>query len=149
MYPNSMPAIMILAQAVIQIFCSQYPLWVICLSLKRGIILLNIHRILWKVNQIICIMYPNSRSMPDIMILAQVVLQIFCWQGCIGLQYISWKRGIIQSYSHRILWKINQVICFMYPNSMPAIMILAQAVLQIFCWQDCFTIQDAEVGKGK
>ena len=34
----------------------------------------------------------------------------------------------------------------MYPNSMPDIMILAQAVLQIF-WHDCFTIQKAKVGK--
>ena len=28
----------------------------------------------------------------------------------------------------------------MYPNCMPDIMILAQAVLQIFCWQGCFTM---------
>ena len=43
------------------------------------------------------------------------------------------KRGIIQSNIHRILRKVNQVICIMYPNSIPDIMILAQAVLQIFC----------------
>ena len=33
-----MPNIMILAQAIIQIFCSQCPLWINFLSLKRGII---------------------------------------------------------------------------------------------------------------
>ena len=35
---NCEPNIMILAQAVLEIFCSQGPLWVKCLSLKRGII---------------------------------------------------------------------------------------------------------------
>ena len=37
----------------------------------------------------------------------------------------------------------------MYPNCMPDTMILNQAVLQIFCSQCCFTIQNAEVGKGR
>ena len=36
----------------------------------------------------------------------------------------------------------------MYPNCMPD-MILAHTVLQIFCWQSCFTIQNAKVGKGR
>ena len=49
------------------------------------------------------------------------------------------SEGIIQSYIHRILGKVNQIICIMYPNSMPHIMILAQGVLQTFCRQDCFT----------
>ena len=75
--------IMILAQAVLQIFCSQDPLLVKCLSLKRGISQ-SILTILFKVNQMIYIMYLNC--MPDIMILAQVVLQIFCSQGCITTQ---------------------------------------------------------------
>ena len=69
-----MPNIMTLAQAVLQIF-SQDPLWVKCLSPKRGIIQSNFDRILRKVNQVITIMYPNC--MTDIMILAQVVPQIF------------------------------------------------------------------------
>ena len=43
------------------------------------------------------------------------------------------KSGIIQSNIYRILRKVNQVICIMYSNSMPDIMILAQAVLQIYC----------------
>ena len=64
--PNSM----ILAQAVRQIFCSQGPLRVKCLSLKRGIILSNYF-----------------------MILSQVVLQIFCSQGCFTTQNASQKKG--------------------------------------------------------
>ena len=36
---------LILAQAFHQIFCSQGPLWVKCLNLKRGIIQSNVHRI--------------------------------------------------------------------------------------------------------
>ena len=43
------------------------------------------------------------------------------------------KKGIIQLNNHRILRKVNQVICIIYPNSMPDIMILAEAVLQILC----------------
>ena len=46
MYPNCMPYIMTIAQAVRQIFCSQGPLWVKCLSMKRGIIQSNFDRIL-------------------------------------------------------------------------------------------------------
>ena len=44
-----MPNIMILAQAVLQIFCSHSlydPSWLKCLSMKRGIIQSNIHRLL-------------------------------------------------------------------------------------------------------
>ena len=81
---SCMPNIMTPAQAVLQIFCSQGLLWVKCLSPKRGIIQSNFYRVLWKVNQVISIMYPNC--MPDIMILAQVVLQIFCSQGCFTTQ---------------------------------------------------------------
>ena len=144
MYPNCMPDIMILAQAVLQIFCSQGPLWVKCLSLKRGIIQSNIDRILWKVNQVIYIMYPNC--MPDIMILAQAVLQIFCSQGPLWVKCLSLKRGIIQSNIDRILWKVNQVSYIMHPNCMTDIMILAQAVLQIFCsqgplWVKCLSLK--------
>ena len=40
------PNIMILAPAVFEIFCSQGPLWVKCLSLKRGIIQSTFDRIL-------------------------------------------------------------------------------------------------------
>ena len=59
------------------------------------------------------------------------------------------KKGIIQLNNHRILRKVNQVICIIYPYSMPDIMILAEAFLQILCCQDCFTVQNAKVGKGR
>ena len=72
---------MTLAPVVLQIFSSQGPLWVKCLSLKRGIIQSNFARIFRKVNQVIYIMYPNC--VPDIMIL---VLQLFCLQGCFSTQ---------------------------------------------------------------
>ena len=90
---NCEPNSMILAQAVIQIFCSQCPFWLICLCLKRGITLSNIHRILWKVNQAVYIM---------------VCIHTVC--------LISW------SY--------------------------AQVVLQLVMPHNCFTIQNAKVGKG-
>ena len=143
----SVPNIMVLAQAVLQIFCWQGSIGLQCISQKREIIQPNIYRILPKVNKVIYTL--NTICVPNSMILAQAVLQLFCWQGSIGLQCISRKRGIIQSNFPRILWKVNQVICIMYPNSMPDVMILAQAVLQILCWQDCFTIQNAKVRKGR
>ena len=84
------PNIVILAESVLQILCSHGPLWAKCLSLKRGIIQSNFVRILWKVNQVIYIMYLNCMS--DIMILAQTVLQIFCSQGCFITQNTKdWK----------------------------------------------------------
>ena len=43
----------------------------------------------------------------------------------------------------------SEVIDGPYPNHMPDIMNLAQAVLQIFCSQGYFTIQYAKVGKGR
>ena len=45
--------------------------------------------------------------MPNIMILAQGVIQIFCWQG---LQCLNQKKEIIQPNIHRFLRKVNQVI---------------------------------------
>ena len=87
-YPNCLPDITILAQAVLQIFCSQG-----CFTTqnakvgKREIIYSNIYRILLKVNQVI---YTQSVSQ-NIMILAQMVLEIFCSQSSIGLQWESWK----------------------------------------------------------
>ena len=42
------------------------------------------------------------------------------------------KKGINQSNIHIVLRKVNRVICIMYPNCMPDIMIQTQAVLQIF-----------------
>ena len=141
-----MPNIMILAQVVIQIFCWQGSIGLQCISRKREIIQPNIHRILRKVNQVIYILATICVS--NIMILAQAVLRILCWQGPLWVKCLSLKRGIIQSNIHRILPKVNWVIYIMYLNCMIDVIILAQAVLQIFCWQDCFTIRSAYVWKG-
>ena len=85
------PNIMTLAQGVLKIFCSQGPLWVKCISPKRGITESNFDRILWKVNQVI--MYQNC--MPDVMTLAQAVLQIFCSQGCFTTQNDKQKAALL------------------------------------------------------
>ena len=106
-----MANIMILAQAVLQIFCSQSILWVHCLSLKREIILSNVHRILWKVNQIIYTL--DTICMAIVPILAQAILHIFCSQCPLWVQCLCLKRGIIQLNGHRILWKVHQVIYIM------------------------------------
>ena len=141
----NMPNIMILAQAVIQIFCWQGSIGLQCESRKREIIQPFTHRISRKVNQVIYTL--DTICVSNIMILAQAVLQILCWQGPLWVKCPSLKRGIIQSNSHRILRNINMVIYIMYLNCMINAIILAQAVLQIFCWQDRFTIWNAKVGK--
>ena len=53
-------------------------------------------------------MYPNSTCMSDIMILAQAVLQVFCWQDCFIIQ--NAREELIQQYSVQNLPKVNQVI---------------------------------------
>ena len=75
-------------------------------------------------------MYPNCMS--DIMILAQAVLQVFCSQRCFAIQNVSQKIEIIQSNIYRILPNVNQVIYTLDTICELNIMILAQAVLQIF-----------------
>ena len=114
------------AQAFHQIFCSQGPLWVKCLSLKRGISQSNVHRIQWKVNQVIYIMYPyhdlNSSGSP-VILLTRLLYHTKCQ---------SWKREIIQSNIYRILPKFIQASYTLDTICMPNIMILA---LQIFCSQ--------------
>ena len=107
-----MPNIMTPAQAIIQIFCSLCPLWINCLSLKRGIIQSNIHRILRENNHIIYIM--NSNCVPDIMILAQAVLQVLCKQVSIGLQCKSRKRGLTPQHHVRTRKKIWVFTCLFY-----------------------------------
>ena len=47
----------------------------------------NIYWILPKVNQFMYVL--DTICAPNIMILAQAVLQIFCWQGSIDLQSMS------------------------------------------------------------
>ena len=114
--------IIVLVQAILQIFCWQGSICIQCISRKRVFIQPNIYRILPKVNQTICPL--GIFCVPDSMILVQGVLQILCWQCSIRLQCISRKRGINQSNVHRIIRQVNQVICIMYLNSTPDIMIL-------------------------
>ena len=108
-----------------------------------SIIYRNIYRHLPEVKQVIYTL--NTIGVPNIRILVQAVLQIFCWQG---FNTISRKRGIIQSAFHRNLQNVKQVICIMYPNIIHDIVILTQSVLQLLYWQNCLTIQNAKVGKG-
>ena len=61
----------------------------------------------------------DTICMSDIMILAQVVFQIFCSQGLLWIKCLSMKRGTIQSNIHRNLRKVNQVIYTPPPNCMP------------------------------
>ena len=58
-----------------------------CQSRKRKIIKSNCFGILPKVNQVIYTL--DTICEPNIMILAQAVLDIFCSQGSIGLQWES------------------------------------------------------------
>ena len=214
-----MPNIMILAQAVIQIFRCQGSIGLQCVSRKREIIQANIQRISRKVNQVtlsekgfnsvkysqklshlhhvpklyawyhdpssssspdilltkllyytkcqsqkreiiqptIYIILPKVNQvnynmatvyMPNIMILAQAVIQIFRWQGSIGLQCVSWKREIIQLNIHRILRNVNQVIYTLDTIWVSNIMILAQALLQILCWQGPLWVKCLSVKRG-
>ena len=118
-----------------------------CQSQKREIIQSNIYRILVIVNQDIYTL--DTICEPNIMTLAQAVLQMCCSQGPLWVKCLSPKRGIIQSNFDRIVWKVNEMIYILYPNCMAYIKILAQAVLQIFCSQGCFSTQNAKVKKGR
>ena len=102
-------------------------------SQKREIIQSHIYRILLIVNQVIYTL--DTICEPNIMTLAQAVLQIFCSQGCFTTQNDSWKREIIQSNLYRVLPEVNQVIYTLDTFCMPNTMTLAQAVLQICCSQ--------------
>ena len=113
-----------------RLFVGRVP-WVYNACRKRKIIQPTIYRILQKVNQVIYTL--DILCVPNIMIQTQAVLQAFCWQGSIGLQYISRKREIIQPNIYRISPKGNQVIYALDTICEPNIMILARAVLQIFC----------------
>ena len=115
-----------------------------CQSRKRGIIQSNIYRNMPKVNQVI---YTSDTICVPNMILAQMVLQILCWQGSIGLQCES-EKGEKKSNFYRILPKVNQVIYTQDTICVPNIMILSQAVLQIFCWQDSIGLQCISQKKG-
>ena len=74
-------------------------------------------------------MYPNS--MPDIVILAQAVLlltRLLYYTKCQRR-----TRKLIQPNIYGILPKLNQVIYTLDTICVPKIMIIAQAVLQVFC----------------
>ena len=80
-----MPNIMTLVQTVLQIhvFCSQVALLHRMLKSEKEIIQSNIYRILLKVNLVIYTL--DTTCEPSIMVLAQMVLEIFCSQGSIDL----------------------------------------------------------------
>ena len=96
-----------------------------CQSRKRGIVQSNFYGNLPKIPQVIYTL--DTKCVPNIMILAHAVLQIFCWQGSIGLQCVSWKRELIQLNIYRILSKVNQIIYTLDKICVPNIMVLAQA----------------------
>ena len=103
------------------------------ISRKRGIIQSNIHRFLRKVNQIIYIMYLNCMNNAIIL-----VKRFSRYLDKIALLYEmpkSEKGDNSQSNIYRMLPKVNQVIYTLDTICVPNIMILAQVVLQIFCWQ--------------
>ena len=61
-----------------------------CQSQKREIFQSNSFGILPKINQVIYIL--DTICEPNIMILAQAALEVFCSQGSIGLQWESRKK---------------------------------------------------------
>ena len=87
-----------------------------CQGQKWGIIQSNIYTNLPKVNQVIYNV--DTICVPNIMIRAQMFLQIFCWQGSIGLR-VCRKREIIQPNIDRILPKVHQVIYTLDTICMP------------------------------
>ena len=130
-----MPNIRILAKAVLQIFCSQGCSYTKCLCPENGSNSTENLRNGFKVNQFIYTLVCNY--MPNIRILAKVVLQLFCSQGCSYTKCLCLKRGISQPEIFGIGVKANQFIYTLVCYCMPNIRILAKAVLQIFCPHGC------------
>ena len=110
----------------------------ICLPLKITEASSKFYGICPNTDQVIYTIYSND--MPDIMIISSsAVLQFFCSQLSFTYYTIcqSRKREIIKSNIYRILPKAN---------SMPYIMILAQAVIQILwsqgpLWVKCISLK--------
>ena len=75
--------------------------------------------------------------MPNIRILAKVVLQLFCSQGCSYTKCLCLKKERNSAEIYEIASKVNQFIYTLVCNYMQNIRILAKAVLQIFCSQGC------------
>ena len=79
-------------------------------------------------------MYPNC--MTDIMILAQVVPQIFVHKVAFSHKTTKTEKGDNSvKYLEKILPNVNQVIYTLNKICLLNIMTLAQAVLHIFCSQ--------------
>ena len=90
-------------------------------------------------------MYPNC--MPDFMI--KRFSSYFVHKTALLHKTTKSEREIIQSNSYRILSKVNQVIYTLDTICMSNIMTLAQAFLQVFCSQGCFSTQNDKAGKGR
>ena len=123
-----MPNIRILAKAVLQIFCSQGCIIQTACFRKRGVSQPKIYGIISKFNQFIYTLV--CTYMPNIRILAKVVLQIFCSEG-VPIQNAHFrKRGITQPKIYGIGSKADQFIYILVCNYMPNIRILALADLR-------------------
>ena len=80
--------------------------------------------------------------MPNIMILTQKVLQIFCSQCCFTTQNAKvGKGGSLSQIFTEFCQKANQIIYTLDTICEPKIMILAQAVLGLFCSQGSIGLQ--------
>ena len=75
--------------------------------------------------------------MQNIRILAKVVLQLFCSQGCSYTKRMCLKKESNATENLRNRLKVNQFIYTLVCNYMQNIRILAKAVLQVFCSQGC------------
>ena len=102
---------------------------------KRGISQPKIFGIGVKVNQFIYTLV--YYYMANIRLLAKLVLQIFCSQGCSYTKCLCLKKGSNSTKHLRNRFKVNQFIYTLVRNYLPNIRILAKAVLQIFCSQGC------------
>ena len=130
-----MPNIRILDKVVLLIFCSQGCSYTKCLCLKRGITQPKISGIASKVIHFIYTLV--CTYMPNIRILAKVVLQIFCSQGCSHTKCLCLKKGSNSTENLCNRFKINQFIYTLVCNYMPNIRILANVIFEIFCSQGC------------
>ena len=72
---------------------------------------------------IIKILWNLSKSMPNIVILAQAVLQVFCSWGL--------KRGTIQSNIHSILYSLAPLGC--------NVLNFVKLVSDMLCWHPCLS----------
>ena len=89
-----------------------------------------------KVNQFIYTLVCNY--MPNIRILAKVILRLFCSQGCSYTKCLCPKKGSNSNKKFNGTGsKVNQFIYTLVRNYMLNIRILAKAVLQIFCSHGC------------